>query len=88
MLEVFSREGVTDVVCVVTRYFGGILLGTGGLARAYSKSAKDALMAAGVSVERLWDWILVPCSYSLYERIRVDAALSRELQGRYRGYIQ
>ena len=72
MLEVFSREGVTDVVCVVTRYFGGILLGTGGLARAYSKSAKDALMAAGVSVERLWDRILVPCSYSLYERIRVE----------------
>lgn len=72
MLEVFSREGVTDVVCVVTRYFGGILLGTGGLARAYSKSAKDALMAAGVSVERLWDRLLVPCAYSLYERIRVE----------------
>lgn len=72
MLEVFSREGVTDVVCVVTRYFGGILLGTGGLARAYSKSAKDALVAAGVSVERLWDRILVPCSYSLYERLKTE----------------
>ena len=41
MLEVFRREGVTDMVCVVTRYFGGVLLGAGGLLRAYTKSAKD-----------------------------------------------
>ena len=47
MLEVFRREGVCNVVCVVTRYFGGILLGAGGLLRAYTKSAKDALDAAG-----------------------------------------
>ena len=72
MLEVFQREGVTDAVCVVTRYFGGILLGTGGLARAYTKGAKDALVSAGVSVERLWDRILVGCSYSLFERIRLE----------------
>ena len=72
MLEVFTREGITDAVCVVTRYFGGILLGTGGLARAYPKVAKDALMAAGVSVERLWDRILVACGYSLFERIRLE----------------
>jgi putative IMPACT (imprinted ancient) family translation regulator len=72
MLEVFTREGITDAVCVVTRYFGGVLLGTGGLARAYTKGAKDALMAAGVSVERLWDRILVPCPYGLYERLRVE----------------
>ena len=43
MLEVFRREGVTNLVCVVTRYFGGVLLGAGGLFRAYTKSAKDAL---------------------------------------------
>ena len=49
MLEVMRREGVTNVVCVVTRYFGGILLGAGGLLRAYTKSAKDALDAAGVN---------------------------------------
>ena len=72
MLEVFSREGITDVVCVVTRYFGGILLGTGGLARAYTKGAKDALIAAGVSVERLWDRLLVECPYNLYDRIRQE----------------
>lgn len=72
MLEVFTRENIVDAVCVVTRYFGGILLGTGGLARAYSKGAKDALVASGVSVERLWDRILVPCPYSLFDRLRVE----------------
>ena len=43
MLNVFQREEVTNVVCVVTRYFGGVLLGAGGLTRAYTKGAKDAL---------------------------------------------
>lgn len=72
MLEVFTREGIVDAVCVVTRYFGGVLLGTGGLARAYSKGAKDALMASGVSVERLWNRIMVASPYSMYERLRVE----------------
>lgn len=72
MLEVFTREGIVDAVCVVTRYFGGILLGTGGLARAYTKGAKDALVAAGISVERLWDRILVQCPYGQYDRLRVE----------------
>ena len=40
MLNVFQREGVVNAVCVVTRYFGGILLGAGGLVRAYTQSAK------------------------------------------------
>ena len=48
ILEMLENEGVTDVVCVVTRYFGGTLLGTGGLIRAYTKSAKDCLEKAGV----------------------------------------
>ena len=72
MLEVLTKQGVTDAVIVVTRYFGGILLGTGGLARAYTKGAKDALAAAGISVERLWDRLLVVCNYSLYDRIRQE----------------
>ena len=72
MLEVLTKQGVTDAVIVVTRYFGGILLGTGGLARAYTKGAKDALAAAGISVERLWDRLLVGCNYSLYDRIRQE----------------
>ena len=47
MLNVFQRENVENVVCIVTRYFGGILLGAGGLTRAYAKAAKDALDNAG-----------------------------------------
>jgi uncharacterized YigZ family protein len=66
MLEVFRREGVTNLVCVVTRYFGGVLLGAGGLYRAYTKSAKDALDAAGISVVRRWVEVRIPCPYSLY----------------------
>ena len=72
MLDVFLRQGITNFVCVVTRYFGGILLGTGGLVRAYTKSAKDALEAAGVSVVRRWVEMGVPCSYSQFERLRLE----------------
>lgn len=70
MLEVFKREGIENVVCVVTRYFGGILLGTGGLLRAYTKSAADALSAAGVASVRRWSEYAVSCSYSLLERAK------------------
>ncbi|MBP1737480.1 MAG: YigZ family protein [Oscillospiraceae bacterium] len=72
MLEVFQREGVTNVCCVVTRYFGGILLGAGGLLRAYTRSAKDALDAAGISVVRRWVEVSVTCPYSLFERIKLE----------------
>lgn len=74
MLNVFQRENVTDVVCVVTRYFGGILLGAGGLTRAYSKSARDALCAAGVSEMGLCAAVSVPCSYGLFERVKGEIA--------------
>ena len=43
MLDILQKEGLTDILCVVTRYFGGTLLGTGGLVRAYSASLKDAI---------------------------------------------
>ena len=69
-LEVLQHAGLTDVVCVVTRYFGGILLGAGGLTRAYSKSARDALVAAGVSEMGLWAMADIPCPYALFERVR------------------
>lgn len=82
MLEVFRREGVTNVVCVVTRYFGGVLLGTGGLLRAYTKSAKDALSDAGVSAVRRWVCVDVRCSYALLERVKNAAsALSGAVDG-------
>ena len=74
MLEVFRREGVTNLVCVVTRYFGGVLLGAGGLFRAYSKAAKDALDAAGVAVVRRWVETELPCTYAQLERMKQEAA--------------
>ncbi|MGI5928411.1 YigZ family protein [Pseudoflavonifractor sp.] len=72
MLNVFQREEVTNVVCVVTRYFGGVLLGAGGLVRAYTQSAKDALDAAGISVVRRWVEAAVPCPYSFFDRVRLE----------------
>ncbi len=74
MLEVFRREGVTDLVCVVTRYFGGVLLGAGGLFRAYTKSARDALDAAGRSVVRRWIVLEFSCSYAALERCKQELA--------------
>lgn len=72
MLAVFQREHVTNVLCVVTRYFGGILLGAGGLTRAYSKSARDALAAAGVAAMGLWTAARCTCPYPLLERVKLE----------------
>ena len=69
-----QREGVENVCCVVTRYFGGVLLGAGGLVRAYTQSAKDALDAAGVSVVRRWVAMEVPCTYAQFEGMRREVA--------------
>ena len=74
MLNVFQREGVTNVCCVVTRYFGGILLGAGGLTRAYSKGARDALAAAGVATMGLWARVRLSCPYPLFERVKLEIA--------------
>ena len=72
MLQVLQREGLYNIVCVVTRYFGGILLGAGGLVRAYTKGAKIAVDAAGKSMKRVWTVLYVPCPYSYYERVKLE----------------
>lgn len=72
VLEVLRREGLHNVLCVVTRYFGGILLGAGGLVRAYTKGAKIAVDAAGVSMKRVWETVDVPCAYNMFERLRSE----------------
>ena len=72
MLKVFQRENVTNVCCVVTRYFGGILLGTGGLTRAYSRSAKETLSAAGAATMGLWRQVRLHCPYPLLERVKLE----------------
>ena len=66
IMDVLTGRGLTNVLCVVTRYFGGILLGAGGLVRAYSKSAADTVTKAGV-VSYLPGTILdIPMDYSRY----------------------
>ena len=70
MLEVFRRENISNFVCVVTRYFGGVLLGTGGLSRAYSAAAKEALLTAGLTASGKWAELCFTCPYALLERCR------------------
>ena len=70
ILAVLSGAELTNVCCTVTRYFGGVLLGTGGLVRAYTAAAKAALADAGVSRMALWQSALLRCPYPMYERVR------------------
>lgn len=65
ILDVLRRENITNVCCVVTRYFGGILLGTGGLVRAYTQGAQIALAAAGIAQMSCYSVLLIVCPYSL-----------------------
>ena len=74
MLQVFEHAGVWNVCCVVTRYFGGILLGTGGLTRAYTRGAKDVLTAAGVCRMSLWSRWQLQCPYPLFERVKLEVS--------------
>ena len=74
MMQVLQRENLYNIVCVVTRYFGGILLGAGGLVRAYTKGAKIAVDAAGKSMKRVWTVLYVPCPYTFYERVKLLVA--------------
>lgn len=67
--EVLRKEELTDVVCVVTRYFGGVLLGAGGLVRAYTRSAKDAVDAARIKIMALAEQLELSVDYSLYGRL-------------------
>lgn len=68
-LEVLVKEGVSDVCLVVTRYFGGILLGAGGLTRAYAAGAKVALDAAGLVRVVPFSLLEMDTDYSDYQRL-------------------
>ena len=71
MLETIRKSGVTDCVVVVTRYFGGILLGAGGLVRAYSHGSKIALEAAQIVTYEKYAEFQLDCSYSDYQKYSV-----------------
>jgi len=71
MLNVFQRQEVTNVCCVVTRYFGGVLLGAGGLVRAYSQTARDALDTAGIGKMQPWTRLSLTAPYPLLEQLKL-----------------
>ena len=71
VLQVLQREEIYNVTCVVTRYFGGILLGAGGLTRAYAKAAKDALDKAGKARMQPFSVLLLECPYPMFERVKL-----------------
>ncbi len=70
VLEVLTKNGVVDAAVVVTRYFGGILLGAGGLVRAYSKCAALALEQAGVAVMARCLEGKIVCEYAQYGAVQ------------------
>ena len=72
VLEVLKKSGVDGAVVVVTRYFGGILLGAPGLVRAYSKAAAMAVEEAGIVTYRNYTECTVTCDYGLYDKLLYD----------------
>lgn len=68
-LEVLQKSGLTDVAVVVTRYFGGILLGGGGLLRAYTKAVSDAVAAAKPVTMKMRSVLTCIAPYALYDTL-------------------
>ncbi len=74
VLDVIRKSGVRNVTVVVTRYFGGTLLGAGGLVRAYSHAASLALEAAGIITYEPYGEYELRCGYSEYQKYNVILA--------------
>lgn len=72
MLEILRKAEVNDAAVAVVRYFGGILLGVGGLSRAYGKAAKDAIENAGIVTYEPFAVCSLFCSYGDYEKYRFE----------------
>ena len=80
MLEVLTGSGIRNIAVVVTRYFGGTLLGTGGLVRAYADATKAAIEAADVVTVSVCVDIILEVPYSLYEQLcRIAEAAGAKL---------
>lgn len=73
ILEILRKEGLTNTIVVVTRYFGGILLGAGGLIRAYAEGAKLAVSAAGIIEVRAFSFYSVHIDYSQLGKIQRES---------------
>jgi uncharacterized YigZ family protein len=75
MLEVLKKMGLKDTVVVVTRYFGGIKLGSGGLIRAYGQSAKEGIRAAGMIERTLHREVIVTVDYTWHGKVENEMNL-------------
>ena len=71
VLDVMLKESLVDVCVVATRYFGGTLLGAGGLVRAYSHTSKIALEAAGIITMAQCSVMSAEVDYSFYDRLNI-----------------
>lgn len=80
MVQMMVKEGLTNLIVVVTRYFGGIKLGTGGLVRAYTSSAKLGLEAAGVCSVREMAELTVEIDYPYLAKIQNMASEQLDLE--------
>lgn len=69
ILDVFKKNEITNVLCIVTRYFGGTLLGAGGLVRAYSESASKCLSKAKLFIKKELNTLIVKLDYSSYNTL-------------------
>ena len=76
VLDTIRSAGLVDVIVVVTRYFGGTLLGTGGLARAYSQSAKQGLEKSGIVTRTLCDILSINTDYEMVGKLQYFLASS------------
>lgn len=74
VLDILKKEELCDLLVVVTRYFGGILLGTGGLVHAYSKAAKEGIEAAGIKEMRLCREFRLKCDYNMIGKLQYEIA--------------
>lgn len=78
VLDILKKEKLTDLIVVVTRYFGGILLGTGGLVHAYSKAAKCAIEAAGIKKMRVCRNFNLYCDYNMLGKLQYEIAAFKD----------
>lgn len=69
MLEVLKKKNLKDTVVVVTRYFGGIKLGAGGLIRAYGNATTEALQGSGIVKRQLMQGISITVAYTLLGKL-------------------
>ena len=79
VLDMMKKSGLTDLIIVVTRYFGGVLLGTGGLVHAYSAAAKAGVESAGIVDMVLCREITLTCDYTLWGKLQNELSKWKEI---------